>query len=68
MARDVFYQPGTAARRVANAVRFAAGLLDWIPIDTERLETDAVPRPDDAEMITPPVPVLDINLEHGLVQ
>ncbi len=68
MARDFFYQPGTAAKRVAKAVRYAAGLLDWIPIDTEPLEPDAIPRPDDAEMITSPVPVLDINLEHGLVQ
>ncbi len=38
VAREVFYQPGSAAERVATVVRFAAGVLPQMPADIERLE------------------------------
>jgi hypothetical protein len=42
IAGDVFYKPGTATARVAEVVRFAAGLTDAVPEDVLRVLPDPV--------------------------
>ena len=47
VAREVFHRPGSATERVATVVRFAAGLVDEMPADIERL------LPEQPQAITP---------------
>jgi hypothetical protein len=37
MAEHVFHGPGTAAARIADVVRYAAGIDSWLPAGVERL-------------------------------
>ncbi len=46
MAEHVFHAPGSATRRVADVVRFAAGLLPELPADIEVLQPDETDRVD----------------------
>ena len=45
MARHVFHAPGQAGRRVAEVVRYAAGLAPRLPDDVEVLAPDRAPVP-----------------------